>query len=79
MKNDVFQKLIYQLVSKLLVFPIYKFVFRGCLIGRENIPQKDSFIVVSNHGSLLDPPLLGHALGRNISFMAIKDILRPSA
>ena len=70
MKNDVFQKLIYQLVSKLLVFPIYKFVFRGYLIGRENIPQKDSFIVVSNHGSLLDPPLLGHALGRNISFMA---------
>ena len=70
MKNDLFQKLIYQLVSKLLVFPIYKFVFRGCLIGRENIPQKGSFIVVSNHGSLLDPPLLGHALGRNISFMA---------
>jgi len=26
--------------------------------------------MVSNHGSLLDPPLLGHALGRNISFMA---------
>ena len=70
MKNDIFQKLIYQLVSKLFVFPIYKFVFQGHLIGRENIPQKDSFIMVSNHGSLLDPPLLGHALGRNISFMA---------
>jgi len=76
MKNDVFQKLIYQLVSKLLVFPIYKFVFRGCLIGRENIPQKDSFIVVSNHGSLLDPPLLGHALGRNISFMAKAELIK---
>ena len=76
MKNDVLQKLIYQLVSKLLVFPIYKFVFRGCLIGRENIPQKDSFIVVSNHGSLLDPPLLGHALGRNISFMAKAELFR---
>ena len=70
MKNDIFQKLIYQLVSKLFVLPIYKFVFRGNLIGRENIPQKNSFIMVSNHGSLLDPPLLGHALGRNISFMA---------
>jgi len=70
MKNDVFQKLIYQLVSKLFVLPIYKFVFRGHLIGRENIPKKDSFIMVSNHGSLLDPPFLGHALGRNISFMA---------
>ena len=76
MKNDVLQKLTYQLVSKLLVFPIYKFVFRGCLIGRENIPQKDSFIVVSNHGSLLDPPLLGHALGRNISFMAKAELFK---
>ena len=76
MKNDVFQKLIYQLVSKLFVFPIYKFVFRGHLIGRENIPQKNSFIMVSNHGSLLDPPLLGHALGRNISFMAKAELFK---
>jgi len=76
MKNDVFQKLIYQLVSKLLVLPIYKFVFKGHLIGRENIPQKDSFIMVSNHGSLLDPPLLGHALGRNISFMAKAELFK---
>ena len=79
MENDTFQKLIYQLVSKLFVLPIYKFVFRGHLIGIENIPQKNAFIMVSNHGSLLDPPLLGHALGRNISFMAMKDILRPRA
>jgi len=76
MKNDIFQKLIYQLVSKLFVFPIYKFVFRGHLIGRENIPQKESFIMVANHGSLLDPPLLGHALGRNISFMAKSELFK---
>jgi len=76
MKNDVFQKLIYQLVSKLFVLPIYRFVFRGNLIGRENIPQKNSFIMVSNHGSLLDPPLLGHAIGRNISFMAKAELFK---
>ncbi len=76
MKNDVFQKLIYQLVSKLFVLPIYKFVFRGHLIGKENIPQKNSFIMVANHGSLLDPPLLGHALGRNISFMAKAELFK---
>ena len=74
MKNDFFQKLIYQLVSKLFVLPIYKFLFRGHLIGSENIPQKDSFIMVANHGSLLDPPFLGHALGRNISFMAKSEL-----
>ena len=76
MKNDIFQKLIYQLVSKFFVLPIYKFVFRGHLIGRDNIPKKDSFIMVANHGSLLDPPLLGHALGRNISFMAKAELFK---
>ncbi len=76
MKNDVFQKLIYQLVSNLFVLPIYKFVFRGQLIGRENIPQKNSYIMVSNHGSLLDPPLLGHALRSNISFMAKAELFK---
>jgi len=76
MKTDIFQKLIYQLVSKVFVLPIYKFLFKGYLIGRENIPQKDSFIMVSNHGSLLDPPLLGHALGRNISFMAKAELFK---
>jgi len=76
MKNHTIQKLIYELVSKLFVFPIYKFVFKGHLIGRDNIPQKDSFIMVSNHGSLLDPPLLGHAIGRNISFMAKAELFK---
>ncbi len=76
MKIYFYQKLIYQLVSKLIIFPIYKFIFRGNLIGRENIPQKGSFILVSNHGSLLDPPLLGHAVDRNISFMAKSELFR---
>ena len=76
MKNHAIQKLIYEFVSKLFVFPIYKFVFKGHLIGRDNIPQTDSFIMVSNHGSLLDPPLLGHALGRNISFMAKAELFK---
>ena len=76
MKTDIIQKLIYELVSKVFVLPIYKLVFKGQLIGRDNIPQKDSFIMVSNHGSLLDPPLLGHALGRNISFMAKEELFK---
>ena len=76
MKKHAIQKIIYELVSKLFVFPIYKFVFKGHLIGKGNIPQTGSFIMVSNHGSLLDPPLLGHALGRNISFMAKAELFK---
>tara|TARA_B100000945_G_scaffold130259_1_gene103951 strand:+ start:3205 stop:3825 length:621 start_codon:yes stop_codon:yes gene_type:complete len=76
MKSYFFQKLTYQFVSQFIVFPIYKLIFKGRLVGRENIPQKDSFILVSNHGSLLDPPILGHAIGRNISFMAKSELFR---
>ena len=76
MNNYFFQKLIYQFVSKVIVFPIYKLIFKGFLIGKENIPKKGSFILVSNHGSLLDPPLLGHAIGRNISFMAKEELFK---
>jgi 1-acyl-sn-glycerol-3-phosphate acyltransferase len=76
MKNDLFQRLIYQFISNVFVLPIYKFLFKGQLIGRENVPQIESFIMVSNHGSLLDPPLLGHALGRNISFMAKAELFK---
>ena len=74
MKINYYQKIIYQLVSGVIIFPIYKLLFRGILIGRENIPKKGSFILVSNHGSLLDPPFLGHAVGRNISFMAKSEL-----
>ena len=74
MKSNFYQKIIYELVSQVIIFPIYKLLFRGILIGRENIPKQGSFILVSNHGSLLDPPLLGHAVGRNISFMAKSEL-----
>jgi len=74
MKSNFYQRIIYQLVSQVIIFPIYKLLFRGIVIGKENIPKKGSFILVSNHGSLLDPPLLGHALGRNISFMAKSEL-----
>ncbi len=76
MQNRFYQQLIYKLVSQIFVFPIYKFLFNGSLIGKENIPKKGSFIMVSNHGSLLDPPLLGHAVGRNISFMAKAELFK---
>ena len=69
-------KITYQFVSKIIVFPIFKFLFRGELDGAKNIPDANSFIIVSNHGSLLDPPFLGHALGRKVSFMAKQELFK---
>ncbi|BEV35232.1 lysophospholipid acyltransferase family protein [Synechococcus sp. M16CYN] len=62
--------LTYQLVSKLLVFPIFRGLFRGSTEGKSNVPQQGALVVAANHGSHLDPPILGHALGRPVAFMA---------
>jgi 1-acyl-sn-glycerol-3-phosphate acyltransferase len=68
--------LTYRLVSYLLVFPIYRLLFRGRTAGNANVPQEGALVVVANHGSHLDPPLLGHALGRPVAFMAKAELFR---
>ena len=73
-KKNFFNQIIYQIVSLGFVFPIFRIIFRGKVIGLENIPQHSSFIIVSNHGSLFDPPFLGHALGLKVSFMAKSEL-----
>ncbi len=44
--------------------------------GRENVPQKGPLIVVANHLSTCDPPILGSVFPRQISFMAKDELFR---
>jgi len=68
------QGFVYACVSYILVFPIFRFLFKGRTIGIENLPKTGGVVVVSNHGSHLDPPILGHALGRPVAFMAKSEL-----
>ena len=68
--------LTYRLVSTLLVFPVFRLLFRGSTAGNNRVPRQGPLVVVANHGSHLDPPLLGHALGRPVAFMAKAELFR---
>lgn len=46
------------------------------IIGREHIPPYGPFIVVANHLSLVDPPLISHVLPMPVTFLAKEEALR---
>ena len=68
--------LTYRLISYLLVFPVFRVLFRGQTTGNDHVPLEGAVVVVANHGSHLDPPLLGHALGRPVAFIAKAELFR---
>ena len=74
--NSPKPSLTYRLISYLLVFPVYRLLFRGRTLGNGNVPMDGAVVVVANHGSHLDPPLLGHALGRPVAFMAKAELFK---
>ena|SRR6056297_80080 len=47
-----------------------KIVHRWKVKGKKNVPKKGPLIVVSNHVSYLDPPIVGSAVNRHLHFMA---------
>lgn len=50
-----------------LVFALY---FRERFEGREHLPAAGGAVVLSNHQSFLDIPLVSHAISRHVSFVA---------
>jgi 1-acyl-sn-glycerol-3-phosphate acyltransferase len=55
----------------------HQMFFRGEAAGLENLPQSGGYIVAANHASLLDPPIVGQFLPRQVSFFARKTLWKP--
>lgn len=48
--------------------------FRGRIYGAENVPQQGPLVVVSNHASDFDPPILSSCMKRPVAFMAKEEL-----
>ena len=61
-------------VFKPILGLIYRFYYNPKIIGKENIPKTNDYIVCPNHLSTLDPPLIVSIFPRGVAFMAKKEL-----
>ncbi len=66
----------YRLMCWLMVLPVFRLLLRGRTAGLANVPLRGGMVVVANHGSHLDPPILGCSLRRPVAFMAKEELFR---
>ncbi len=59
-----------------MVSPTLHLYLRGRVYGAENVPKRGSLVVVSNHASYFDPPLLSCAVGRPVAYMAKEELFK---
>lgn len=62
------------LVTKIVYGISYHLIYRLEVHGKENIPKTNNYLVVGNHLSTLDPPLLCNFMPHRVSFMAKKEL-----
>jgi 1-acyl-sn-glycerol-3-phosphate acyltransferase len=68
--------LLYRLLKWSVVNPLLHLCFRSRIYGAENVPKSGALIVVSNHASDFDPPIVSNCVGRPVAFMAKEELFR---
>jgi 1-acyl-sn-glycerol-3-phosphate acyltransferase len=66
---------LYEILKPLAVF-LMRRMFRLTSVGRHHVPATGPVLLVSNHLSVLDPPLVGGATDRQLSFLAKAELFK---
>ncbi len=59
-----------------LAHRIFSYSTKIHVLGKENLPKSDAFLLTSNHISHFDPPLLSCIVPRYIEWIAMKELFR---
>ncbi len=68
--------LLYHLFKWSIVAPMLGLYFRGRVYGMDHVPQHGPLVVVANHASDFDPPLVSCSVRRPVSYMAKEELFR---
>ncbi|HEY9736249.1 MAG TPA: lysophospholipid acyltransferase family protein [Trichocoleus sp.] len=67
---------LYHLFKASVVNPMLRLYFRGRIYGANHVPRQGRLVVVANHASDFDPPLLSSAVRRPVAYMAKEELFR---
>ncbi|MDJ0775777.1 MAG: lysophospholipid acyltransferase family protein [Mastigocoleus sp. MO_167.B18] len=68
--------LLYHAFKWSVVSPMLHVYFQGRIYGVENVPKTGPLVVVSNHASNFDPPIVSNCVGRPVAYMAKEQLFK---
>ncbi len=75
-REPVASLILYHAFKWSVVAPMFHVYFRGRIYGTENVPRQGPLVVVSNHASDFDPPILSSCVGRPVAYMAKEELFK---
>ncbi len=75
-REPVASLILYHAFKWSVVSPVLHAYLRGRIYGAEHVPQEGPLVVVSNHASDFDPPILASAVRRPVAYMAKEELFR---
>ena len=68
--------LLYHVFKWSVVSPMLHAYFRGRMYGARHVPRQGRLIVVANHASDFDPPIVSNCVGRPVAYMAKEELFK---
>lgn len=59
-----------------VVSPMLHAYFGGKIYGVENVPQTGGLVIISNHASYFDPPIVSNCVCRPVAYMAKEELFK---
>ncbi len=66
----------YWVTRTFFLYPYYKLFFKLEIEGMAQVDWSKNYVIVSNHRSMQDPPLLAHASKSAVAFLAKKELFK---